>query len=73
MEEGSWVVPETGGMTISEVVGKPGSPIGEAELMNGTWSGLFKGKLYFNPYEYQKAIQDNYNPADDGSNAEIHQ
>lgn len=32
------------------------SVIGDAELMNGTWSSLFKGKLYFNPYEYQKAM-----------------
>lgn len=48
------------------------SAIGEAELNAGTWSRIFGGKLYFNPYEYQKAMQADYNPADDGSNAEIH-
>ena len=35
---------------------KPYSVIGDAELMNGTWSGVFGGKLYFNPYEYDKAM-----------------
>ena len=50
---------------------KPGSAVGEAELNAGTWSRIYGGKLYFNPYEYQKAMQDNYNPADDGANAEI--
>lgn len=50
---------------------KPGSAVGEAELNAGTWSRVYGGKLYFNPYEYEKAIQDNYNPADDGANAEI--
>ena len=92
METGSWVVPETGGMTCSEVVGKPGdtswrqmtdeeakaymeekpgSQIGKAELNAGTWSQLYNGKLYFNPYEYQKAMQADYYPQDDGSNDEI--
>lgn len=33
---------------------KPGSQIGEAELNAGTWNKVFKGKLYFNPYEYEK-------------------
>ena len=79
MEEGSWVVPETGGMTCNEVVGKPGdtswrqmtdeeaqaymeekpgSQIGKAELNAGTWNKLFNGKLYFNPYEYEKAVDE---------------
>lgn len=34
------------------------SVIGDAELMNGTWNSAFKGKLYFNPYEYEKAMED---------------
>lgn len=33
---------------------KPGSQIGKAELNAGTWNKLFNGKLYFNPYEYEK-------------------
>ena len=93
MEEGTWVVPETGGMTCSEVVGKPGdtswrqmtdeearaymeekpgSSIGEAELMNGTWSALFKGKLYFNPYEYEKAMKEAVSQVDSFTEADVH-
>ena len=37
---------------------KPGSAIGEAELNAGIWSRTFKGKLYFNPYEYEKAVDE---------------
>lgn len=90
METGSWVVPETGGMTCSEVVGKPGdtswrqmtdeeakayqekypySQIGKAELNAGTWSKLWNGKLYFNPYEYEKAIGNSQQEDIDSGNA----
>lgn len=90
METGSWVVPETGGMTCSEVVGKPGdtswrqmtdeeakayqekypySQIGKAELNAGTWSKLWNGKLYFNPYEYEKAIGNSQQENIDSGNA----
>lgn len=37
---------------------KPGSVVGEAELNAGTWNKVFKGKLYFNPYEYEKAVDE---------------
>ena len=93
MEEGTWVVPETGGMTCSEVVGKPGdtswrqmtdeearaymeekpgSQIGKAELNAGTWNKLFKGKLYFNPYEYEKAMKEAVSQVDSFTEADVH-
>lgn len=48
------------------------SAIGEAELNAGTWSRIFGGKLYFNPYEYQKAMKEANGQIDSFTEADVH-